>query len=92
MITPRLNVEVTQVRNTVCSRNKLMKTSSRRRQILALARQEAAQGRKVLIGTYKPVAQLLKAELAERPTPTSKSPTSARSVGWTAGRVSTASL
>jgi hypothetical protein len=44
MITPRLNVEVTQVRNTVCSRNKLMKTSSRRRQILALARQEAGPG------------------------------------------------
>ena len=32
---------------------------------MALARHEAAQGRRVLIGTYKPVADLLRAELAD---------------------------
>ena len=32
---------------------------------MALARHEAAQGRRVLIGTYKPVAELLRAELAD---------------------------
>ena len=35
--------------------------------MLALARHEAAQGRRVLIGTYKPVAELLRAALAEAP-------------------------
>ena len=35
--------------------------------MLALARHEAAQGRRVLIGTYKPVAEMLRAALAESP-------------------------
>ena len=44
-----------------------MKSATRREQVLALARHEAAQGRRVLIGTYKPVAELLRSALAEAP-------------------------
>jgi hypothetical protein len=69
VIQPRLNAEVIQVWDTACSKNKLLETATRRDQVLALARQEAAQGRRVLIGTYKPVADLLRAALDEQPNP-----------------------
>ena len=74
---PSFNAEVIQVRDTACSKNKLLgrkgdqkgldAAARRRQQIITLARHEAAQGRRVLIGTYKPVADLLRAELARRP-------------------------
>ena len=44
-----------------------MQTASRRNQVLALVRQEAAQGRWVLVGTNMPVADLMRAALAEAP-------------------------
>ena len=55
---------------------------------MALARHEAAQGRRVLIGTYKPVADLLRAELARRPS-IERRALRLRSVVSTAGRTST---
>jgi hypothetical protein len=79
VIQPRFNAEVVQVRDTACSKRKLLgcegdakslqTAARRRRQLLALATHEAAQGRKVLIGTYKAVADLLRQELTERPIP-----------------------
>ena len=69
VIQPRLNAEVIQVWDTACSKTKLLDTATRRDQVLALARQEAAQGRRVLIGIYKPVADLLRAALDEQPNP-----------------------
>ena len=65
VIRPRLNAAVPQVCDTACSKNKLMTSPTRQAEIIALARHEAAQGRHVLIGTYKPVADLLRAELAD---------------------------
>ena len=66
-ILPTINAEVVQVIDTACSKNKLMQTASRRNQVLALVRQEAAQGRRVLVGTNMPVADLMRAALAEAP-------------------------
>ncbi len=66
-IRPRLNAEVIQVRDTAGSKRKLMESAARRAEVLMLARHEAAQGRRVLIGTYKPVAELLRTALAELP-------------------------
>ena len=68
-ILPAINAEVIQVRDTACSKNKLLNSPTIRAQVLALARHEAAQGRRVLIGTYKPVADLLRADLADAPEP-----------------------
>ena len=65
VIRPRLNAEMVQVCDTACSKNKLMGSATRRADIMALARHEVAQGRRVLIGTYKPVADLLRVELAD---------------------------
>ena len=65
VLRPRLNAEIVQVCDTACSKNKLMTSPARRADIMALARHEVAQGRRVLIGTYKPVADLLRAELAD---------------------------
>ena len=66
VIRPEINAVVTQVRDTVCSRNKLLSSPARRADVLALARYEAAQGRRVLLGTYKAVADLLRAELTDQ--------------------------
>ena len=63
-ILPTINAEVIQVRDTTGSKHKLMESITRREQVLALARHEAAHGRRVLIGTYKPVAELLRAALS----------------------------
>ena len=65
VLRPRLNAEIVQVCDTACSKNKLMTSPARRAEIIALARHETAQGRRVLIGTYKSVADLLRAELAD---------------------------
>lgn len=67
VIRARLNAEVIQVCNTTGSKNKLMGSAARREQVLALARHEAAQDRQVLIGTYKPVAELLRSAFADAP-------------------------
>ena len=67
MILPIINAEVIQVRDTTGSKNKLLESVTRREQVLTLARHEAAQGRRVLIGTYKPVAELLRAALTGAP-------------------------
>ena len=65
VIRPRLNAEVVQVSDTACGKRKLLTSPARRAEVMALARHEAAQGRRVLIGTYKSVADLLRAELAD---------------------------
>ena len=77
-ILPELNAEVTQITDTACSKRKLLGDADnpaslaaaagrRRREIIDLARHRAAQGRRVLIGTYKPVAELLRQQLADQP-------------------------
>jgi hypothetical protein len=48
-ILPAINAEVIQVRDTACSKNKLMNSPTIRAQALAMARHEAAQGRRVLV-------------------------------------------
>ena len=78
-ILPELNAEVTQITDTACSKRKLLGDADnpaslaaaavRRREIIDLARHRAAQGRRVLIGTYKPVAELLRQQLADQPCP-----------------------
>ena len=68
VIPARMNVEVTQIGDDVCARGKLLTSAKRRADILALARREAAQGRKVLLGTYKPAAGLMRAEMLAAPT------------------------
>ena len=68
-VRPSFNAEVAQVTDTVCSKNKLMGSPTIRAQVLALARHEAAQRRRVLIGACKPVADLLRAALTEAPNP-----------------------
>ena len=66
VIRPRFNAVVTQVRDTAGSKRKLLDSAARRADVLALARHEAAQGRRVLVGTYKPVAELLRADLTDQ--------------------------
>jgi hypothetical protein len=66
VIRPAISAQVTQVRDTVCSRNKLLSSPARRADVLGLARHEATQGRRVLLGTYKAVADLMRAEMTEQ--------------------------
>ena len=91
VIRPRINAEVVQVRDTACSKNKLMRSEARRADIMALARHEAAQGRRVLIGATRRWPIFCAQHWPRRRARPSTSPTSVRFAGSTAGRTLTPS-
>ncbi len=52
-----MQARVVQVVDTVCSKRKLMSSRALRERVVALARREAARGKRVLLVSYKPVIE-----------------------------------